>query len=1063
MKWPRSLAVVAIAVLFPAAAALSDSANLAVNGGFEDGMDGWKVEVQGDWARKIDRSQLVRISPDARTGRKALVIDTAELNPGGKITDELRYTRRGKYRIRVTREIEGIVPGAWYLAKFRVKSPGIAIDDGIELLSNIKPWPRKNRKDKNVRWLRTGRGKVFLPRAIREDDRYHEYILLKETYPSTDTLEVGVQIRAPWTGKIILDDVEVVRIEPDKDMDAMERYLGLRGTRPIRKVRELNRETTLVEGGRPTSAILIPNSPAYKRLGAKIQTQVKQLTGAVLPAVTKLRDVPPGHNIVALGSVVDSDLIARLHFNRYVKIDAAFPGPGGYVIWTVAEPYGLALKQNVVVVGGSDEAGQSAAVDDFCEMLAAEGNTIDLPFLHKVSPRKVIPPDERAVPVSTSSGKRTYGYRTTFGGFSKWFLNKWLETGDLEIAGMVREEILSIAAANEKDPYDQTEWDTFEVGFAWDSLEELPALSDADRLRITNLMLGYLCTRPQATSDWGTSFLMVDNPIWNHQAKGLSGVYTMGRYFNRFYGEHDPRFEYYLAAAHNAFRSQRSCSKPQENSGNYWQTTMKFCIAYYLGEWDMTFFENGALRRYAEYTAAVHNNKGWLSGFGDTYYCYHGASPFDIQKNRWSVPLGFWYYRDPRMLWWVKHTRPDYQNPYHRDVEPVEWKELVGVRKIPLDRGLYIPTGEKHPLWGAGGQYSNVPVGGVEYEETFDKISLRQNWDGEGDYMLIEGNGRGIHSQRATNQICKLSILGEDIVIGSTYKGSGSRTYSAVFVVKDAKIDDPAVKGDAQYPFMWWNPVSRGNLAYAALDAMADLRGSGFTRTSLPQHQGGTRWDRNVIWVKGKYFVMIDEVTPAGAGVYHIESNYATCPENRKGTFPPITKRTWRLLEDGRTFEVAYQTDSGLKQYICTDGTADLVIDPYKFRCEYIYKTMVRQQLVDRKLDAGEKATLITLFYGDKAGDRRNYRVERIGATEGLVFQGDRPVGYFGCGQGEKSRSVLPIAARMFLLTDETLTVVEGTSAGSYFKSEKPVSREVKLPAGTAAGILNALGRMTRR
>ncbi len=1041
-------AIVAAAFLF-IVGPLAAAENLLTNAGFEDGLNGWGVRVKGDWVRKADQSKFVSLSADAATGKQAVTIDTTSLNPEGRITDKLRNrTRRSRYTITVTQNVDGIAPNAWYLVKFRIKSSDVSVQNGLELLCNIKPWPRKHRKDKKVRWNNTGyrTGKVFVPRAVLADGEYHEYVLLKQTYDATESLEVGVSIAEPWTGKIAIDDVELTRIEPDKDMDAMARYLALRGATPITEIRPSNRETMLVRQGSPAAAILIPDSAEFQALADKIQSDVAKLTGATLPVVKTLEAVPAGANIVALGSVVNNDLVARLHFNRYVKIDSASPGPGGYVVWTVVEPYGLTRGQNVIVIGGSDAAGQAAAVETFCAGLKANDKTIELPFLHKVFPKKAYSAEQLQVPTSRRTGKRSWSFRTTFGGFANWFMHKWLETGDLKIAKMTRNELLDVLAKSEKDPYDQTEWSTFEVGLAWDVFDDLPVMSDEERLKFTNLMLGYLCTRPQSTSDWGTSFLLKDTPIWNHQAKGLSGAYTMGRYFERFYGDHDPRFAYFLDAARTAFRSQAAFSKPQENSGNYWQITMKFCIAYYLGEWDMTFFENGALRRYAEYMAGVHNNKGWLSGFGDTYFGYHGATPFDLQKNSWSVPLAFWYYRDAKMLWWLEHVLPDYQNPYHRDIEPVEWTELTGVRILQLARGLYLPYGERNLLWGAGGEYSDMPVGGVKYEQTFDKITLRDGWDPKGQYMCIEGNGRGIHSQRATNQIAKLSILGEDIVIGSTYKGgkgAGTRTYGSVIAVKDANIDDPVAKGKGRFPFQWWSPVVRNNLAYAALETLADLPTSGFVRTSMPKYHANTRWDRSVIWAKGDFFILIDQVTAAEDGNYHLETNFATNPQNRKGASPPLTKRTCKVLDDGRTFETAFQDADATKLYFCGDGTAEMVFDPYQWRCELIFKQVVRQQLVGQKLQAGQTAAFFSLFYGDQADGRKNLRIERISPTEGLIFQGDEPIAYFGLAQSDKTRAIQPVDPGMFLMTFDRLAFVSGAGEGKEITIAAEKSRSV--------------------
>ncbi len=369
--------IAVIVAFFLGCGVLQASQNLLRNGGFEaaekDLPEGWSVQISGDWVGegKVAGREVVNISSDARTGKNALVIDTTQLNPEGKITDDLRTWYEPKYQIAVKQSVKGLKPDSWYLLKFRVKSPRVVLDEGLRFLANVRPFPRRGYKRELGKWsINTWERRAFLPQAPIADGQYHEYVQLKYIYPDSESMEVGVDVRAPWSGKIIIDDVELTAIDPDKTMSRMEKLLAMRTARPLAKVRELNRRTRLVDEGRGVGCILIPEDDSYTKSGAKIRAEVKRLTGADLPVVRRLADVPDGAPIVAIGSMMHNELVARLHFNRYVKVDALSPGPGGYVIWTVAEPYGLAKKQNVIVVAGSDAAGQEAAVDALCRLLA---------------------------------------------------------------------------------------------------------------------------------------------------------------------------------------------------------------------------------------------------------------------------------------------------------------------------------------------------------------------------------------------------------------------------------------------------------------------------------------------------------------------------------------------------------------------------------------------------------------------------------------------------------------------------------------------------------------------
>ena len=63
----------------------------------------------------------------------------------------------------------------------------------------------------------------------------------------------------------------------------------------------------------------------------------------------------------------------------------------------------------------------------------------------------------------------------------------------------------------------------------------------------------------------------------------------------------------------------------------------------------------------------------------------------------------------------------------------------------------------------------------------------------------------------------------------------------------------------------------------------------------------------------------------------------------------------------------------------------------------------------------------------------------------------------------DRSAAVLPIRARMFLLTADRLAVVDGTSAGDLLTATSPVSREIKLPAPRARVLLQQLAALARQ
>jgi hypothetical protein len=234
---------------------------------------------------------------------------------------------------------------------------------------------------------------------------------------------------------------------------------------------------------------------------------------------------------------------------------------------------------------------------------------------------------------------------------------------------------------------------------------------------------------------------------------------------------------------------------------------------------------------------------------------------------------------------------------------------------------------------------------------------------------------------------------------------------------------------------------------------MADLPHTGFTRTALRGNQG-VDWHRNIFWLKGAFFALVDEVTAREPDTYYVESNMSTCPTPAV-RWVRFTPRSFSLLPGDGGFEVTFKDKNETKHYMLASGPAKIRTETYK--AQDITKTVVRQVRERARLGAGQTLTFVNLMYGDRRDDRRRYRLKRIGPTEGLIVQDGRPVAYFGTSQSGRAKAALAIDAKMFLLTSEVLAIVDGTSAGEYHRSGVPVSREIAVPPDEARRILTAL------
>ena len=113
---------------------------------------------------------------------------------------------------------------------------------------------------------------------------------------------------------------------------------------PERKPFILN--TLLVDKGKPNAIIVSPEAPEYNRVAKKVQEAIYISTGARLQIVNdgevankrgELKSAPV-KNMIVLGNLSSSGLIAHLYFRSYCAVDAVYPGRERYVVQTVCDP-----------------------------------------------------------------------------------------------------------------------------------------------------------------------------------------------------------------------------------------------------------------------------------------------------------------------------------------------------------------------------------------------------------------------------------------------------------------------------------------------------------------------------------------------------------------------------------------------------------------------------------------------------------------------------------------------------------------------------------------------------
>ncbi len=558
------------------------------------------------------------------------------------------------------------------------------------------------------------------------------------------------------------------------------------------------------------------------------------VVGAPVQVVETLEEAGLGERtIIAVGNCVTNPLVARLYYNWYAWEDNLYPGPGGYTLRTVTDPYPWRGDTDVIVIGGSDTDGLSAGV---ARLLALATESPDLPRLLEI--KSAAAPTNAEVRAEVAKAPPP-----TFAAFLD-AARAWQRWGREEHAQRAISVLEMMAQTYERDPSRDIPWNeetkSGPIFAAWEAFETCPLLTDDQRLRFSRAFLKLLYSIPQHTS--GYAKLEQSRLVaWNHTTFPLMGLYFGGRYFQRYH--HITVCDDYLEKAHACMRAQARSWKPQEDADSYVKCTMDHAVRYCMAEGLDEFVTDGVMGRYADYMIGICDSRGWAGGFGDSHYSSNSGLLQGI------LPLAYLATGDPAYRWTLEHVAPEWENPYS-SVPGERPDRFVGMNVFPLDPQVHEYTQTY--------SYYNEPHAKSEVapERAWDKISFRESWDPDAQYLLMDGFGRGKHLHYDTNCITEYVADGERWLVDHDYLVRNSTEHCMLTVLREGR-------GDALVPSM------------SELVSASDMADWSVACTRVPGY-AGLDWDRAVIWRKGRYFVALDGVIAREPGEYDLELTWKT-------------------------------------------------------------------------------------------------------------------------------------------------------------------------------------------
>lgn len=809
----------------------------------------------------------------------------------------------------------------------------------------------------------------------------------------------------------------------------------------IRKLKKLYPRTVLVENGRAHSFIVTPGGEEYAGAVSKLQSVFQREAGVRLAVKTASEIVDAdwsidfatigNMNLIALGNVNDNRLLSVLYGERYVVADSIYPGRGGHVVRTVHDPFAKGV--NVVVLAGSDISGVEKAISVFAEKFVrglGKNITLPEPIVDVEFEKKAY----RFFPDATHylTSKRQPQY-TGMG----WFKDRLRKAGFMDASGRIvknpDERTTLLAVTGMIARMGQTYFRTGNKNLLplmkelvdknrsllknpaklhgmgsraashvaeWDLLEELPIWTDRDRLDITNaLLMDASLGHERRAFHKQVKEGCVQTLDENHGTSSALHSFNAWYYFYKYY--HIPESEYWIRCADAVFSAQASTYQILEDASGYLCYCPDHAMAYSLKRKNLTYFKRGIAFEHAKYVSlACTNNLGLNTGFGD-------STGLVIPRFFEVLAPAAWYYRDPRLYWIVRNWLPVncglriFQKSIAIDlsVKPKEPTEWTGLIRIPLyEAPLVKGQGVKTPVF--------APKKDVD-KKLFNKIVFKENWDSDGQYLLLDGAGtwRGPpgphgHKHNDINTIINFTACGRMWLVDHTYQMRAFQDHSGVYAT---------CNGRGGYR----------KRTLATLNNFAESTDYGLTRSTF------LNWQRCIFWKKGAYFFILDKVVADKDGEYFARCSLRGLGEAR------LQGKNMFLSQKGRYCK------------IISDGEANVDMEKYEYANKahwgafYEYAEPVAkifQQDKRRILKKGESISFMNLLYAYSSEDAEGLvTMQPVTKTCALVFERGAPtVLGLGAIPGNLGQ------AEMFVVSADVIFVAGAESApGRMLETDK--------------------------
>lgn len=638
----------------------------------------------------------------------------------------------------------------------------------------------------------------------------------------------------------------------------------------IDKAAPLFPDTALMEAGKPAALIVVPEGPAWQEVAEELNLALADAGATALP-VRQADEVADSElaetNAVLIGSVVNNRRLLYPYSHLQVFADDYYPGPEGYDLRSVSDPWGTG--KNILSIGASDAAGARAAIAALKKKWRSRDNVLIVPRILEVHLTGEAarwqryfdtPPDENYLADQKKAAQSGLerGVHTGLFGQARNVGRLYCLSRHTAYARAFVWLIQRAKQHHDSDPDTyggpwgmDSDFTIYGVLPAWDEIEECTELTDRERLEVSRILFEWVAdvgVRKGSAHGRRVRF--------NHQTFPALGITYAGHYFSRRYKSAEAKR--WLDIAKTTFDLQIETYKPHCDCNTYQWLTLYHTILYSLATQNLKYFETGQARRNVDYVIHTMNNLGYQVAYGDI----GGWGP--IGTEYYILQAAEWFYRDGRARWAIEKksaesNRLNLTQFTTRQASPARPDDLLGASIWPLAQ-----------LW-----YDTfLTKSGIEYPKTFDKIVFRDGFEPDDTYLLLDGLSVGGHRHMDGNAILGWSQHGRIWLADGDYIKALPKFHNGVLILRNGQSQ--------QIPDA------------CELVSFSDMPALAVSRTAM-RNYAGVDWTRNLLWLKGQGFVVLDRMQAIEQGDYSfralwqtvgdVELRHATLDIEQKGRF----------------------------------------------------------------------------------------------------------------------------------------------------------------------------------